>query len=267
MSFSIDRIYYINQDARVDKHWIQLFVLYLFGVPYDRVCRFPCRIQNYELPSTPEIAEMMVKDGWDEWGIYADGTKTARPTWLASTWSKLSLIRDALNDNVNFVMLSDICYLLGFDRHQDLNNFGSPIDFRGLQQACGKLPNLKVLNLNQPSPIWDLVKTQEQKIERTNHPNIFTPMFTGKFCALVFTPQGAQEVLTFWRTAPRLNSDNIFLKMFKTCDNYDGYYFFSPSIVRLTPRRSDFPHNLMDKVYNEDTQYFDQILPDQTKTE
>ena len=258
MAFRIDKVYYINQDVRVDRHWTQLFALELFGVPYDRVARFPSRIQNNDLPSYDEMVDMMVADGFTEWEMLKKRELKTDPTWLASQWSKLSVIRSIMDNGENGILLSDINYLSGFDRTSQLGGFRPPMTFANLETACGKLDGLKVLNLQCPWDRWSFLENKDITIQESRADGMFYPMFAGRFGAILFTQEGAKSVLDWCKEFPYVYTDNIFASMFRDDRMGDGFYFCHPSIVMTLNKVKGYPYNRVDKNRTRDGLFYEQ---------
>lgn len=259
MAFTIDKVYYINQDNRVDRHWTQMFAMEFFGVPYDRIVRFRSRIQNSELPDLHDIIEMMADDGFPEWHVCENPRHANHPTWLASIWSKLSVIREIGEANVNAIMMSDVNYLMGFLNRYDLGDFSAPIKFPYLERACDNLKDMKVLNFGKSYRNWSVASELNVEIKPSHIPGIYHPMVYGRFGAVLFTPEGAVEVLKWYRKFAHLKSDSLFANIFRAmpADEYKGYYFCDPGIVYMPSRSTcEYPFNKFDKVLDNDSSFY-----------
>ena len=231
----IDKVYYINIDYRVDKRIAQEVACALVDVPYDRLERFPARMGNDKLPPTlEELARMMVDDGWEEWGCYTQPEYSTHRSWLASVWSKLSLLRQLIERQETAILMSDTHYLWR-------------LDFSTFEAELGSLPDMKVLFLSHFCREEDPVcMAQYNRMKPTAVEGVYSDFYGyGDFCA-VFTPLGAKHYLEMWKTLPRYQSAFVNYT-FGLEHDMDGYYACEPCLARSIPFDSSYPIMQSDK--------------------
>ena len=258
MLFRIDKVYYINQDARVDRHWTQLFALELFGVPYDRVARFRSRIQNSDLPSYDEMVDMMVADGFTEWEMLKKRELKTDPTRLAAIWSKLSVMRTIIENDENAILLCDVNYLIGFSSVGALSGFRAPMTFDKLESICGELKDLKALDFHSPWTRWSSITNLGVTIKETSAEGIYYPMFAGRIAAILFTAAGAKEILDFYCKHPYQTTDKLLTFMFREDITRTGYYFCHPSPMLIRNKSDGYSYNRIDKIQRGGKNFYEQ---------
>ena len=261
MSFSIDKIYVINLDARVDKWQASLYCFYKFGVPCSKVERFPALLSNQDIQSMTyvDVLELIVADGFDGWGGFLNQAYkkmksdnyfswTTHPANYASIWSKLSLLRYIVESGENALFMTDSFFIVRNDK-LGINNF------EDLTHVCNKLLNkeeqgFKSLNLAS------LYRTSEPRFAlSTSVKGICSPGCIYSMSACILSLECAKEMLDFWSVHP-CHPDRLFSKMFNAGMDLSAYYFclHSPLLFDADrfAARSNYPFFLTDKIVDKD---------------
>ena len=235
--FKIDRVYYMNTDERMDHHAAQQVVSALAGVPTDRLQRMRTALSITEANerSVPEIAEMMVADGFEEWEIFKDKGGSWRPGWLAREWSKLRAVRHVIDGRENAVILSDHMYWWN-------------MNFSNFEKKLGKLGDLKVLNLHY----WFNYHNSDSMeridwLKPTAAKGIFSGFAGHGASAQLFTYEGAVEYMALWRSMVGVLDMNLIFEVSKRDGHLEGFYVCCPPLIKCLMDYRDCKMAVTDK--------------------
>ena len=238
MSFSIDKVYLINQSIRADRLYGTMFSLYQFKVPYAKFERFPARCENNNLPnSLTELLLMIRNDGFScynkllEPGVIEQrllasesAERNLHPASIASVWSKLSLLRHIADRNENALFITDSFMLSGSSIIKHFNR---------LVRVCEKLDAFK----------WLLLFSNSKKLNapftRSSIDGIFgPPNGVNGFSVFVTTPAACSDILNFVNSDDKILDHvfNVIPNMLKDGIDLTGYYFCESNVA--TPYRS-----------------------------
>lgn len=188
--FNIPKFYYMSLDYRKDRHTSMETACALCGIPYEIIERYPARLGNEYVPDQlEEVIEKMADDGFPEWRYYLE--QPEEPTMLASYWTKVSLLRHISEGGENAFFFSDTFLPYGFRYHSLLPRLSGVHD-------------LKVLFLQlKVDALWIDNPYEFRYIVPSNTPGIYKYPHALVAPAVVFTPEGASELLSSWRTTPQ----------------------------------------------------------------
>lgn len=243
MSFSIDKVYYISLDYRLDKHVAFESACALCEIPYHLIERFPaCYGNDCEPTDLDEILYLMAEDGFPEWRDFYfmdEGGTKIDPVLASVTWSKMALLRRVADSGKNVIVSSDTCFSYGFLYENLLlcvDHVSQDYDvFKGLFLGC----------YASGEPFVDVAHEVFPSIKSTFIPGIyFLPHCFLPF-ALVLTPEGAAEILGVLRNS----SWNIFNEAlyFANFYRYEGYFCSIPAKVKFLGH-TDYPFSRSDKI-------------------
>ena len=119
---SIDKWYVTNLNSRPEKWDAQELVSVIQGMPPGILTRFPCAIENEDIPAThAELCELIRQDGFPEWADARIHTTDRPLSLLAADWTKLQVLRLVIEDGESAVITTDNAYLIDkFDKVEEL---------------------------------------------------------------------------------------------------------------------------------------------------
>ena len=213
----IDKWYYINLKSRIDKHHAQQITCATWGVPAEKLERLPAAIENDVCPNSRELGQMMIDDGFPEWGeTFVSGETKMFPHWIAGNWSMLRAIRLVIEHNENAVISFDTHYMCKL--------------FYLMERELYQLPwDLKILHLTWWKDRTDHPRHMEQqrKLQPTNVEGIQSNFAMVGCGARFFTSRGATEYLELWKKRPMEDTQNV-LFYAAADENLSGYYCCDP---------------------------------------
>lgn len=227
----IDKWYFTNLKSRKDKADAQELVSVIQQFPEGILERFLAAVEPQNMPETVEkICDMMVADGFAGWSydkIKKDSYLNKLPARSAINWTRLKLIRQAIEKDYHFVMVSDNGYpVVTFDRIIETIN-SAPSDMKILYLNWEGEPHnpafdencYKALSQLEPSGIDGFFKN-----------------FVGISTYIYLTPSGAKAILDAWMKTP---VDFMVLQM--ALGGMEGCYVCDPSLVLAVGYMSKYP--------------------------
>ena len=216
----IDKVYFICRDPGNDRYWSQMGALSVMGVPSDRIeCFKGIDARDNKFNTFEKLADAMVDDGFEKWGIHRETEEYHKgPRSLAVQWSHLRCLRQIVERGENAIVLEDDCYLVKA--------------FRQIESALSRISDLKCLYLDWEflivghGRIWEDTRFR-QRIQRADHPELYTGYIPVTHRAKLYTPQGAKEHLDVWEDKPMHDGES--LPWLRNIDNnVSGFYFAMP---------------------------------------
>jgi len=112
----IDNVYVTCSSIYDDKWSAHQVVSDLWGVPIDKLVRYPFKLESHTVPTDMiDVAQMMVADGFEgfKW-FYDNRSYWYSPLELAKCWTMISLLRDITARNESAIIMTDSVYFSGY---------------------------------------------------------------------------------------------------------------------------------------------------------
>ena len=129
----IDKVYYINLDREIGRHYAQRVTAAMAYLPLEKLCRFPAKDgRGYE--SNEDILEDIIADGFPEYRWFLEPENKEHiwqdPKNLAVSWSHLSVLREVVNNKENAIILEDDVFIdcLYNDIEKDFRTLDQPFE-------------------------------------------------------------------------------------------------------------------------------------------
>ena len=230
----IKRIYCMTIDYRKDRQIAMETACAILDIPGNRFEFVFAPCGNDILPDTSrELAQRMVDDGFEEWQLIVSEGTWMHPTWLASCWSKIRLLRRIADEGDTAMFLSD-------------TNYPRFFWFPQLEEQVESLDPFSALFLGGFTGDEEEGKAKARRMQPTSIEGIRSNMTIYARPAAVFTALGARKYLDKWRTMPNANFQDI---PFHWADEQDSpdLYMCDPERVKDIPTDSGYSFVKTDK--------------------
>ena len=188
----IDKVYYINLDREVGRHYAQRVTAAMAYLPLEKLHRFPAK-DGSEYESNEDIIEDIIADGFPEyrWFLENPERQWRRPKNYACNWSHLSVLREVVNNKENAIILEDDAFVK--TSYPDIEK-----DFRSLDQP------FEIVWLHARRwHAWPLISERHFKLEieferellPTNVEGLYLNYYGLGAHARYFTAKGAEKFL------------------------------------------------------------------------
>lgn len=224
----IDKWYFSNLEERRDKVNAQELVAALQSFPAGVLERFPVATENESLPDTAQgLCKQMQADGFVEWDYEAIRHNNRHVTLLAADWTKLKMLRHIIETDRCAVLTTDNAYPI--------------VPFKVIEGTVASCPSdRKALYLhwvNDPfwtAPDYEALAQQHYEtlanMQPTDAPGVLDN-FGGSGWIVCFTPAGAAEFLSLWKSIPSADGQDVLFYSKQHNPNLTGYYACNPELA------------------------------------